>query len=164
MHDNNIVHGNLKPGNILVSIPQGSKDGRPVMKLSGFGMSRIVPDFESHLIRNLTKEMSRPFGTRRWVAPEILYNQRTYTEKIDIYPLGFIFAFTLSDGCQPYGKNLRTTNVQGEPILTVAQLKETYPDAFKLIQLMLSADPQKRPSAAQLLKHEHFLMQVSKNG
>ena len=181
LHNNNIIHRDLNPRNILYSRVPVEADGthRLVMKLADFGMSRIVPQDKSHLtrtqLRNGWSPVFGPFGTDGWTAPEILKGERTYTDKVDIYPLGLVIAFTSSGGRHPFEdppkeketdkgiramkRNERIRN--SEPmILTAAQLLgETERDAlFYLIQTMLSQDPKLRPSAAEILKHKYFAM------
>ena len=52
----------------------------------------------------------RPFGTDGWIAPKILNGEQTYTDKIDIFPLGLILAFTFCKGLHPYGADTREKN------------------------------------------------------
>ena len=179
LHDNNIIHRDLQPRNILISISKEIGD-RPVIKLTDFGMSRIIQENQSHLLTQtqLMKGYSiefRAFGTDGWIAPEVLKGQRTFTESVDIFPLGLIFAFTLSGGLHPFDvdppndeetneKTIQRSMKRNERIrkgesmtLTSDQLKDDDRlAAFDLIQSMLSHDPNNRPSADLVLQHKYF--------
>ena len=117
LHSKKFIHRDLKPHNILFtknSADAGS-DHRWLMKLADFGCSRIIPEDRSHLTRSTTNNgdyspVFRPFGTDGWIAPKILNGEQTYTDKIDIFPLGLILAFTFCKGLHPYGADTREKN------------------------------------------------------
>ena len=146
-------------------------------KLADFGLSRIVSEDASHLSRTQTDGYSpvlRPFGTDGWIAPEVLNDERTYTQSADIFPLGLIFAFTLSRRRHPYDvdppkddetkeeaeKRIISRNnrikLKMPMTLTVEQLNNDDHKAFELIRRMLLADAKKRPTAVQVLEHNFF--------
>lgn len=96
IHGKDIVHGNLKPENILVSV-----DG--IIKLTDFGLN--MSDLESNKSSSANKANS--YGL--WIAPEILKmssNEREkYTEtfSIDIFSAGCIlFAFLKRNSLYPH--------------------------------------------------------------
>ena len=144
LHANDIIHRNLQPESILISIPTGNNSAnRPVIKLADIGMSRIVSD----------DAMIIPFGTDGWIAPEVLNGEKTCTDKMDIFPLGLLLSFILSGGRHPYGddETMRNERIKNNrPTLTHLVGSDLL--ACDLIQSMLSADPKKRPSAARILK------------
>jgi len=82
---------------------------------------------------------------------------------MDIFPLGCIFAFTLSGGRHPFGENgdERTIRIRSkEPMLMVeADLKWPYAKngiASNLINSMVAMNPSKRPSAKVVLNSAFF--------
>jgi serine/threonine-protein kinase/endoribonuclease IRE1 len=111
------------------------------MKLADFGISKMLKtdmdmDFTNTSVTN-------PSGSRGWMAPEV-YKKERFDCKVDIFPLGCIFAYTLSGGKHPFGDDpdqrlLRIKNQQ--PMSMVQQdLKEPYRDleddeAFEALQL-----------------------------
>ncbi|CAE7088801.1 unnamed protein product [Rhizoctonia solani] len=81
LHDLNIIHGNLKGTNVLIS-----QDGTPM--LMDFGMASLW---------DLIPQTSpRPKHSLRWTPPDIYNGKSTYTMSGDIYSLGMTIleAFT----------------------------------------------------------------------
>ena len=72
LHDNNIVHGDLKPQNILVA-----SDG--LVKLSDFGISKIIDDGEMQHGHG---------GTPSFMAPEVCGKQIFDGKIADMWSLG----------------------------------------------------------------------------
>lgn len=63
LHRNDIIHRNLKPSNILISLWE---DGRATVKLSDFGISKV---FEETMLCRKPRSFGNSFN---WFAPEIL--------------------------------------------------------------------------------------------
>lgn len=140
------------------------KNGETQFKLADFGLSKVVnraKEIETEGITN--SNPNSPKGTRGWMAPE-LYNSARYDFKVDIFPLGCVFAYTLTRGQHPFGNDqyermLRIKN--REPMLLVqGDLKKTSCHdrlAFALIRAMVNMDPAARPHVNDILNHEFFL-------
>jgi serine/threonine protein kinase/tetratricopeptide (TPR) repeat protein len=96
-HARGVIHRDLKPGNVLVC---GSEDPRPGIKLSDFGLARLMEDHD----RPGSVEAVR--GTLHYMAPEqcqgLWRDQGAWT---DLYALGCI-AYQMATGRAPF-KGLR---------------------------------------------------------
>ena len=70
LHDNNIIHRDLTPRNILYLF------NPLMMKLADFDCSRFLPQDATHYTRTVTgkgySKRFRLFGTKGWLAPEVL--------------------------------------------------------------------------------------------
>jgi serine/threonine-protein kinase/endoribonuclease IRE1 len=114
IHSRNLVHRDVKPDNILISITT------PVqMKLSDFGfVKKISPQG--------TFTQSGLKGTEKWMAPEIL--KLMEDDEITEYPRGSIQSDTFAAGCvffyfltrgkHPFGKSfqIRGNILKNKPI------------------------------------------------
>ncbi|RHZ04937.1 hypothetical protein DYB31_008594, partial [Aphanomyces astaci] len=89
MHDNWVMHRDMKPQNILV-VGHGRRRGQ--VKLAGnFGLARIYKD----PIKALT-EVERVVVTLWYRAPELLLGSKHYTKAVDMWAVGCIFAEILN--------------------------------------------------------------------
>ena len=152
LHLLKIVHGDLKPTNIGISIPSGAVG--PMMKLTDFGLRHKNKSFSL----NGDQEFSAAC-TESWKAPE---SEVTFLS--DMFSFGLVCGFSLSDGRHPYGEHdwERIGRIKSyTPILLTAdQLIHVDPSAaaqvLQLIQSLLSKDAEQRPTAAQVLKDAFF--------
>ncbi|KFM73960.1 Serine/threonine-protein kinase NLK, partial [Stegodyphus mimosarum] len=78
LHSSNILHRDIKPGNLLVN-------SNCVLKICDFGLARVA---ESDCNKNMTLEVV----TQYYRAPELLMGARHYTWAVDIWSVGCIFA------------------------------------------------------------------------
>ena len=82
------------------------------------------------------------------------------TKAIDIFSAGCVFYYILTNGTHPFGdKFSREINiVKGNFRLNHKDMngKEADPALVKLIQRMISRDPQKRPTAEAVQRHAYF--------
>ena len=121
LHKLGIVHRDIKPSNILISRPQY---GTAKAVIADFGFSKeLNKDCQSFSVSEGCK------GTHGWMAPEILIGPvgGTFraTTGIDIYALGCVFYYTLTDGQLPFtGRDDKET---------MANIKEGVKDLTALI-------------------------------
>ncbi|KAJ1349395.1 hypothetical protein KIN20_004957 [Parelaphostrongylus tenuis] len=147
LHVMQIVHRDMKPQNVLLSTT-GSRGVRAV--ISDFGLcKRVQPG------RHSLSKRSGLAGTDGWIAPEMLTAEST-SFPVDIFSLGCIFYYVLSDGDHPFGDSLhRQTNiVNGDYALR--GIKNDVSVAIALIESMIQRVPDTRPSIHCVLAHPFF--------
>jgi serine/threonine protein kinase len=77
LHDHGVIHGDLKPGNVLIA---NQADSRDRLKVLDFGLAQW-----------LTGEEKPPAaGMLAYIAPEVLMGQRVVPQS-DLYSLGILF-------------------------------------------------------------------------
>uniref|UniRef100_A0A674K3D3 Serine/threonine-protein kinase/endoribonuclease IRE1 n=1 Tax=Terrapene triunguis TaxID=2587831 RepID=A0A674K3D3_9SAUR len=154
LHSLNIVHRDLKPCNILISVPNSHGQIRAV--ISDFGLCKKLQGG-----RHSFSLRSGIPGTEGWIAPEVLREnpQENPTCAVDIFSAGCVFYYVVSGGEHPFGDSLRR---QANILLGTYQLawllEDTHDNvvARELISVMISNEPQERPSAPQVLMHPFF--------
>ncbi|KAI7864993.1 kinase-like domain-containing protein [Spinellus fusiger] len=141
LHDLNILHRDIKAGNILV-------DEYGVCKIADFGLSKEGDEYEAY---NVNADHSSMRGTVFWMAPEVVRG-RKYNAKIDIWSLGCTVIEMLT-GKHPW--------VDFHSVATIFQLgNEQAPplpsnisdEARSFLNKCLTIEAEDRPTAAELLK------------
>ncbi|TVU45472.1 hypothetical protein EJB05_04961, partial [Eragrostis curvula] len=137
LHERNVVHRDIKCANILVHA-NGS------VKLADFGLAKEMSKI--NMLRSCK-------GSVYWMAPEVINPKKTYGPSADIWSLGCTVLEMLTRQI-PF-PNMEWTNAffligKGErPPIPNYLSKE----AQDFIAQCVRVDPEKRPSAAQLLEH-----------
>ncbi|XP_058683326.1 serine/threonine-protein kinase PAK 3-like [Poecile atricapillus] len=138
LHANNIIHRDIKSGNILLGL-----DGS--VKLADFGICvQFIPEKRKPRARA---------GTARWMAPEVLRGV-PYGPKVDIWSLGIV-GIEMAKGEAPYIRENRARatyliRTQGIPDLEKLNL---HPGLCEFLGCCLQMDVDRRGSAKELLKH-----------
>lgn len=130
MHERRLFHRDIKLENILLS---GNYDA----KISDFGLSRALDYSQS--------KASTFLGTPGYMAQEVLVG-KPYDAKVDIYALG-VMAFKLCTLEMPYD-NMPNFMAGKHKLIPEYRVPE---ELCRLIYTMISADPNQRPSALEIL-------------
>uniref|UniRef100_A0A182YGP4 non-specific serine/threonine protein kinase n=1 Tax=Anopheles stephensi TaxID=30069 RepID=A0A182YGP4_ANOST len=141
--------------NILLSLPDNRQRVRAM--ISDFGLCKKLNYGKASFSRR-----SGVTGTDGWIAPEMQRGQRA-TTSVDIFSLGCVFYYVLSDGFHPFGDNLkRQANIlSNEYDLGMLRRESSQPDcrtilAEEIVSDMIQCDPGKRPTAKTIANHPLF--------
>ncbi|KAL8859041.1 MAG: hypothetical protein Q9178_004522 [Gyalolechia marmorata] len=175
IHSANVLHRDLKPGNLLVNADCE-------LKICDFGLARgFSMDPEEN-----AGYMTEYVATRWYRAPEIMLSFQSYTKAIDVWSVGCILAELL--GGRPFFKGrdyvdqlnqilhyLGTPNeetlsrigspraqeyVRNLPLMPKVPFQRLFnnanPDALDLLDRMLAFDPSSRISVEEALEHRYL--------
>lgn len=180
LHSLSIVHRDIKPQNILVATSTNGKHLK--MLLSDFGLSKRLDGMAQ---TSFSQTVNNPGGTVGWRAPEILRGdvnldagsesessmgnsakasssreeKSRLTRAVDIFALGCLAYYVLSNGDHPFGSRFeREMNIirKRVDLSRLDGLGEEGHEAQDLVLKMVSHDPRQRPSAAEVLTHPYF--------
>ncbi|NNE18549.1 MAG: serine/threonine protein kinase [Myxococcales bacterium] len=135
-----VVHRDVTPGNILVSV-------EGVVKLADFGLARV----RTHGTASLTVE-SEVKGTLPYLAPELMVGGKA-SERSDLYGLGAVL-YELAIGEPPFAgsnsyeliKKVCEGQLDGPPL---GEGAKAFPAEFvALVEAMLAREPEARPESA----------------
>ncbi|MCJ1464031.1 Cell cycle serine/threonine-protein kinase cdc5/MSD2 [Pseudocyphellaria aurata] len=159
MHARNVIHRDLKMGNLFL-------DRDMNIKLGDFGLAAILATKEeckdvhnSSLARRTTV-----CGTPNYIAPEILKKGKAgHDLKVDIWSIGVI-VYAMLTGCPPF-----QSNSQKEIYEKVRDVKYDWPhdnrcindipdEAKDLVACLLKEDAEQRPEPDEIVSHPFFSM------
>lgn len=140
LHDNGVIHRDLKPLNIFMSSKQ-------TIKIGDLGVCKTEDDSNEPDENNINNAR---VGTPLYLAPELVKN-KSYDFKVDIWALGIIMYY-LTCLIPPFSGD--SLNDLATSILntTPKELPKYYTTKFKtLIYTFLSKNPDDRPSTEEAL-------------
>ncbi|KAL7500018.1 hypothetical protein ACHAWT_007973 [Skeletonema menzelii] len=141
MHDSNVIHRDLKLGNLFLSKTMN-------IKVGDFGLAVRVDSSD--------EKRKTICGTPNYIAPEVINGnkeKREHSFEVDIWSMGVI-CFTMLVGKPPYeSKDVKSTYRR------ILNNEYSFPkgkvsaDARSFISSMLQSDPSLRPSLNELRQH-----------
>ncbi|KNG49690.1 cyclin-dependent kinase G-1 [Stemphylium lycopersici] len=174
LHENFIMHRDLKTSNILLN-------NRGQLKLADFGMARYIPPAHAPLTQLVV--------TLWYRAPELLLGTRDYGAEVDMWSVGCVFGELLVKEPLLQGKNevdelslifslcglpsektwpgfYRLPNAKSlkvpreqsrhSPGFNRAKFPFLTSEGVDLLSGLLALDPARRPTASQVLDHNYF--------
>ncbi|KAK6042723.1 hypothetical protein COOONC_19772, partial [Cooperia oncophora] len=136
---------------------EASKRAAVRKDLAEYEQSFLILGFASAFNQDVTHSLKGAVSQERMVgfAPEALTSQST-SFPVDVFSLGCIFYYVLSNGDHPFGDSLhRQTNIiNGEYVLL--GIKDDGRETVSLIESMIQKSPTNRPSIQCVLAHPFF--------
>ncbi|KAL3377833.1 hypothetical protein AABB24_003969 [Solanum stoloniferum] len=135
LHQNNIIHRDLKTANLLM-------DEHGVVKVGDFGVARV---------QTQTGVMTAETGTYRWMAPEVI-EHKPYDHKADVFSFGIVM-WELLTGEIPYAYLTPLQAAIGvvQQGLRPTIPKSTHPKLAELLEKCWQQDPTQRPDFSEIL-------------
>ncbi|KAI8512268.1 Serine/threonine-protein kinase plk1 [Branchiostoma belcheri] len=139
LHDNKVIHRDLKLGNLFLN-------DEMEIKVGDFGLATKV-DFDGERKRTLC-------GTPNYIAPEVL-GKKGHSYEVDAWSIGCIM-YTLLCGKPPF-----ETHSLKETYMRIRKNEyfipqRVSPTARALIAKLLQSDPGERPTVQQIIDDEWF--------
>src|SRR5690606_15307279 len=132
IHKAGIVHRDFKPGNVLLG-PDGPR-------VIDFGIARVT-DSTATMTNSIV-------GTPSYMAPEQITG-KNITDKVDVFAWGCVMAFA-STGNAPFGSD-SVPAVVHRVVSAPPDISEVPEPLREIVADCLNKDPDKRPTAKQLL-------------
>ncbi|XP_010262643.1 PREDICTED: serine/threonine-protein kinase ATG1c [Nelumbo nucifera] len=142
LHDNNLIHRDLKPQNLLLS----TNNDQSILKIADFGFARSLQP------RGLAETLC---GSPLYMAPEIMQLQK-YDAKADLWSVGTIL-FQLVTGKTPFTGNnqiqLLQNIVKSNELRFPPDSNDLSVDCIDLCQKLLRCNPVERLTFEEFFNH-----------
>lgn len=168
LHDNWILHRDLKPNNLLI-------DKHGVLKIGDFGLAKFFG--------SPSRVMTHEVVTRWYRSPELLFGSKKYGTGVDMWAAGLIMAELLlrvpllpgesdldqlskifevfgtpTDTNWPDVKSftdyIKFNQIEPKPLRTIFVTSK--PDELDVLDKIMQLDPKRRPNASETLQMEYF--------
>lgn len=166
IHALGLVHGDIKPSNVMVCKPEGDV-GMPQAKLIDFGLARMLRGREDEAQTEEEQEDDASgimvIGTPGFTAPEKIRGL-VADSRSDIYSLAATFYAAIRGQRAFSGKTFRETlraQKDWRPELAGALLQSAGPVVAELVGRMLEPDPEHRPQSARSIVLELLRRETS---
>ena len=145
LHERGIAHLDLKLENVLIK----KKGDRYVVGICDFGFATRVVEGRLH---------TKYCGSPDTVAPEIIRQKPYSPMAADVWAMGCVF-FCILNGQYPFAGSERSMTLFRNILdrRTRRYREEVGPEARRLLDDMLSLDPDDRPSLAEVALYSYFL-------
>ncbi|XP_057373622.1 putative ankyrin repeat protein RF_0381 [Daphnia carinata] len=153
IHSKNVIHRDIKPGNILISVKRTDQGEDITIKWADFGLSREVSERGTFI-------MSGVKGTLLWFSPEemeirgknLRIEETKGSIKSDVYALGLVFGYILLRGRHIYGENALqiVKNITDNEPTSLNEIHHK-PLGRNLIEQMLIKTPGNRITSKQVV-------------
>jgi serine/threonine protein kinase len=142
LHAMELVHLDIKPANIFQTV---SELGQCIFKIGDMGL--VSPAGEPAEVTS---------GDARYLPREILLNNYRHLKKADIFSLGAsILECMLGERLEAEGEEWHKLR---DGVLPTDELIGYSKDLVKLVEMMLSPDPEKRPTCDEILSQSVLVM------
>lgn len=153
LHENNVLHRDLKLENVLL-------DGEGRVKVADFGLSWQQAEADhGYMTGSPDRRNQNGFqGTLDYLAPEVIAS-RSYSPKSDIWALGVMIGEMLTGRPLFYNIDEKATlhNIlYAEPQLPPNAANVLSPACLDVLAVILQKSPERRPDAPTLLSHPWF--------
>lgn len=141
LHNKNVVHGDIKPENLLVT-----NEGR--IKIGDFSISQIFQDDDDMIQRSP--------GTPVFTAPECCTGSAYHGKTADIWALG-VTLYCMLFGCYPFiGETLQ--DMYDKIAHNTLYIPDTAnPNLVSLLEGLLCKEPSMRMSLEDVMRHPWFM-------
>ena len=150
LHNEDFIHRDLKPGNILYTT-----DPALHFKIADFGLTKDMAG-SSMISSTGGSGVAMAAGTRCWMAPELVsMKTRDHTQQSDIFSLGLVLYYLFTLGKHPFGTEDEPAHAIERKIAEMPPKldKALGSEVTSFLQILLTKDPSKRPPAAYLNQH-----------